>query len=94
VLVQGDQRAEDPRGEDLGEQHVGRPVALHHPVRHHVLGRPLGPDLLLGLAEGQRLRLGEHVGGQDVVVVADRVQRLAKPIRSTGMIVVPWWMSW
>ena len=43
-----------------------------------VLRRALGADLLLGLAERQRLGLGEHVGHQQVVVVAQRVERLGE----------------
>jgi len=33
-------------------------------------------DLLLGLAERERFGLGEEVGEQDVVVIAERVLRL------------------
>ena len=43
------------------------------------VGRSLGAHLLLGLAEGERLRLREDVRHEDVVVVADRVQRLPEP---------------
>jgi hypothetical protein len=42
------------------------------------LGRALGAHLLLGLAEGQRLGLGEDVGGEDVVVLAERVEALGE----------------
>ena len=38
--------------------------------------RALGADLVRGLAEGERLGLGEDVRGEDVVVVAERVERL------------------
>ena len=44
-----------------------------------VVGRSLGPHLLLGLAERERLGLREDVRHEDVVVVAERVQRLAEP---------------
>ena len=58
--------------------HVGGSVALEDPVRDDRLGRALGAHLLLGLAEGERLGLREHVGHEDVVVVAQRVQGLAE----------------
>ena len=64
--------------EHLGEDHVGRAIALHHPVRHDVGRRALGADLVGGLAEGQRLGLGEDVRREDVVVVAQRVEGLAE----------------
>ena len=41
-------------------------------------GVALRADLLLGLAERERLRLREHVRHQDVVVVAERVERLGE----------------
>ena len=47
-------------------------------MRRDRLRRALGSDLLLGLAERQRLGLGEHVGHQQVVVVAERIQRLGE----------------
>ena len=49
--------------------------------------------LLLGLAEGERLRLREDIGDQEVVMVA-QFRLLAKPIRSAGISFVPWWISW
>ncbi len=73
VLVEGDQGAERERVEPLGEDRVGGAVALHHPVRHDLLRRPLGPHLLRRLAEGERLALREDVRHQEVVVVAERV---------------------
>ena len=76
VLVEGDQRAERVRGEPLGEDHVRGPVPLHHPVRDDRLGRPLLPDLLGRLAEGERLGLCEDVRHQQVVVVAERIERV------------------
>ena len=68
----------------LGEDHVGRPVALEHAVRDDAFGRALGAHLLLGLAERERLGLREDVRHQHVVVVADRVQRLAEADQVDG----------
>ncbi len=78
VLVERDQAPQHARRQQLGQDHVRRPVALHHPVGGDRVGRALGPHLLLGLAERQRLGLREHVGHQQVVVVAQRVERLGE----------------
>ena len=76
VLVERHQLAEHPRGQPLGKDRVGRAVALEGAVRDQPVGRPLGRDLLGGLAEGERLGLGEDVGDEQVVVLAERVQRV------------------
>ena len=47
-------------------------------MRDHRFWRALGPNLFLGLAEREGLGLREHVGGQDVVVVAERIERLGE----------------
>ena len=78
VLVEGDELAERRRREPLGEDGVRRAVALEDAVRHQPVGRALGLDFLGRLAEGQRLGLGEDVGQQDVVVPAERIERLAE----------------
>ena len=71
------------------------PVALEHPVRHEPVRRALGPHLLRGLAEGQRLALGEHVRGEQVVVARPSgFSVCAKPMKSAGISSVPWWISW
>ena len=69
--------AEGVRGEPLGEDRVRGPVALEDAVRDELLGRALRADLLGGLAEGERLGLREDVGDQQVVVLAERVERAA-----------------
>jgi hypothetical protein len=84
VLVQGDHRAEQPWSDDVRQQHVGGPVALHHPVGHNRLGCALGPHLIRRLAEGERLGLSEDVGGEDVVVVAELVERAREPEQVDG----------
>src|SRR5579883_1355481 len=47
-------------------------------MRHQPLRRALGFDLLRSLAEGERLGLGENVGGQQIVMASERVQRAAE----------------
>src|ERR1039458_396153 len=84
VLVEGDQGTEQAGSQHLGQQDVGRAIALHHAVGDDVVGGALRPNLICGLAERQRLGLGEHVGGEDVVVVSQRVQALAEPGQVDG----------
>src|SRR5918999_142448 len=70
VLVEGDDLAERGGGQLRREDGGRRPVARHHLVRHHLGGGALGGDLFGGLAERQRLGLGEQVGHKQVVHVA------------------------
>src|SRR4029077_21221256 len=57
---------------------VRRAVSLKQPMRHEPVGCPLGLDLISGLAERQRLRLGEYVGEQHVVMPAQGIKGLSK----------------
>ena len=72
------------RRQALGQNGVGGPVALEHPVRHQPVRRALGLDLLGGLAEGQRLGLGEDVGQQHVVVPPSGLSVWPKAMKSHG----------
>ena len=47
-------------------------------MRDEPVGGALGSDLIGRFAEGKRLSLGENVGHQQVVMSADRVERLAE----------------
>src|SRR5262249_35926406 len=47
-------------------------------MRHEPVGCPFGLDLIGGLAERQRLRLGEHVGQQHVVMPAQGIEGSSK----------------
>ena len=76
VLVERDERAERVRRQLLGEEDVRRAVPLEDAVRHDRFGGALGAHLLLGLPERERLGLREDVRHEDVVVVAERVERL------------------
>ena len=89
VLVEGDERTEEPRGELVGEQHVRGAVALHDPVRDDALVGALGTQLGFGLAKGQRLGLGEDVGHQDVVVVPEWIEAVGESDEVDGNHVVP-----
>ena len=84
VLVKRHQRAERPRREPLGENRVRGPVALEDAVRDQVLRRALLAHLVGRLAEGERLGLGEDVGHQQIVVLAQRVERAAEADEVAG----------
>ena len=84
VLIQRHQRAEAVRRQGVGQDHIGRPVALGHPERRLERGRAFGGEFLGGLAEGQRLGLGEQVGHQQIVLVGERAQRVAEADEVAG----------
>ena len=70
------------------------PVALEDAVRHEPAGVPSARDLVRRLAERQRLGLREQVRHQQVVVLAERIQRLAEADEVARDRRVPWWISW
>ena len=81
VLVHGDQGTQGLGGQLFEQDGVGRAVAVEHLERHQVLdlvqgladGQELRFHLFLALAEGQGLGLGEVVGQQLGMVIADGV---------------------
>ena len=89
MLVKRDELPERLGIELPGEDRVRRTVALEHPVRHEPFLRALALDLLGSLAERQRLRLREDVRHQQIVVVADRIERPQKPMKSAGIELRP-----
>ena len=56
-----------------------RPIAFKHLVRSRILRHTLGPNLVRGLTEGQRLSLGKDVRHQHVVMTTKCIQRLEEP---------------
>ena len=56
----------------------GRVIAGKGAVRHLEIRHAVGLDLVGGLAEGQRFGLREEVGYQQIVMLADGVERAAK----------------
>ncbi len=72
MLIECDQGPEHLGREAFSQEDVRRPVALERAVRHQPVGRSLGLDRFGCLAESQGLGLGEHVGHQQVVMVAQR----------------------
>ena len=77
VLVQGDERAERRRRQPLGDQDRSSAGCPGTSGAAPGGGDALGRDLVARLAERERLGLGEQVGDQEVVVVAERVRRRA-----------------
>ena len=78
VLIESDELAERCRGQPLQEDRVGRPITLERTVRHEPVGRALGMNFLWSLTKSERFALRENVGEQHVMLLTQRVQRLAE----------------
>ncbi len=76
VLVERHQLAQRGRRQAIYHDGVGGAIALEHAVRNEPIGRAFRFHLLGRLAEGERRRLREHVGEQQVVMAPERVERL------------------
>ena len=83
----------------VGQDRGRRVVALERLVRHQLLGHALGAHLLGRLAEGQRLASGRRSwpsagrAGRPARRGSSATGR-AKPMKSAGISLVPWWISW
>src|SRR3984893_16429458 len=77
VLVQRHQLAQRLGRQFLGNDRRRWTIAFENAMRHQPLWRPLGLDLLRGLAEGQRLALRDDVGDQNVVKAPERIKSMA-----------------
>ena len=79
VLVEGDEFAEHVRRQPVGKDRVRRAVAFEDAVGHEPI-RACPPPLTSSavLPKASASALGEHVRHQDVVVPAERVERLSK----------------
>ena len=82
VLVERDEGAQRLGREVDAEDGRCGAVALEDASGNHPLGRALGADLVGGLAEGERLGLGEEVAQEELMdvlaVVAHRVGRVGE----------------
>ena len=65
-----DQGAKAEGGQGVSQDHVARTIALGDAEWRLERGRTFGCQFLRGLAEGQRLGLGEQVGHQQIVLIA------------------------
>src|SRR5215472_252748 len=78
MLIERHQLAENFRGKPFGKNHVGWTITLKHTMRHQPFRRAFSSDLLSGLAERQRLGLGENVRHKHIVMLSQRVERVSK----------------
>src|SRR6266540_6302750 len=78
VLVESDELAKRFRCEPISEDRIRRAIAVEYAMRHEPIRRALCLDLLRRLAEGQRLGLREHVRQENIVMPAERVERLVE----------------
>ena len=76
VFVERHQFAQSLRSQPFRQDHVRRAIAFEGTVRNEPVGRSLRPDLFRSLAKRERLRLCEHIRHQQIVVIAQWVQRL------------------
>src|SRR5947209_112555 len=72
MLVESDQLAQGGWCQGIQQYGVRGTITLKQPVGHEPVRRAFRLDLLGSLAEGQRLRLGEDIGKQHVMVSAHR----------------------
>src|SRR5450755_1248960 len=84
VLVERDQRAERARREPLGKDGVAGTVAFESAMWNQVVGCSLGLHFLGGLSERQRLALCKQIGHQQVVLIAEGIERLAEADEIAG----------
>src|SRR6476660_4984532 len=84
VFVESDEFTESFGGEPLDQNRVRWTVTFEDPVWHEPVRRALRLDLLGCLAEGQRLGLGEHIREENIVVTAERIQRLVERYEVAG----------
>ena len=78
VLVERNQFSQRLRRKPLGKDSRRRPVAFKRAMRHEPLRRTRGPDFFGRAPERQRLSLREHIGQQQIVVIAQRIEGFAE----------------
>ena len=74
VLVQRNQLAKRLRRQFLGEDGIGWAIAGEHTMGHEPVRGAFVLDLFCRLAEGKRLRLGEDIREQYIVLLANRIE--------------------
>jgi len=78
VFIKRDQLAERFRRQTVREDRVRWPITFENPVRDDRIRRALRLDLFACLAERQRFSLREDIRHQDVVMLTQRIQRMAE----------------
>ena len=76
MLVERNQFAERLRRQSLGQNRGRRSITLERTVRHKPVRRTRGPDLFGRFTERERLGLREHIGQQEIMVLAERIERV------------------
>ena len=84
VLIQGDKLAERFGREFFQQNGVRRTVAFKNAVRNEPVWRPFCFYLGGCLPKSQSFRLGKDIGHQEIVVIAERIQRFGKPNEVAG----------
>lgn len=77
-FVEGDETAEDGGGEFFGEDDIGRAVAVEDSMWGECGGGAFGFDFGEGFSEGEGLGLREDIRHEEVVMAAERVERLGE----------------
>ncbi len=84
VFVERDEFTKILRRQAFRQDRIGGPIAFEDAVGHQPIGRPLGPNLLCRLPKGQCLALSKHIGHQDIMMPANRIERVSKGDEVTG----------
>ncbi len=84
VLVERDEPAQRIRRQAFHQDNVGRAIPLEGTMWHLEGRDAIGCDLLLRLPKCQRLRLREEIRHEHIMVLAQRIQRLAEADEVTG----------
>src|ERR1700722_17294212 len=84
MFVESDEFAKRLRRKFGGEDGVRWAIALEDAMRNEQIGRAFGLDLLRRLPERERFGLRKDVCREYVMVVAKRIERLAKSDKVTG----------
>ena len=78
VFIKRHQLAEHLRSEAISQDNIRRPITFKDTMRNQATGRAFRPYLFCGFAEGKRFSLGEDIRQKDVVMPAERRQRVTE----------------
>ena len=78
MLVQRDQLPERAGGEPFEQQNIAWSVPIEFPMRSQPLGSSFLADFIERLSKSQRLGLGKHIGHEQFVMSANRIERVTK----------------
>jgi len=78
VFVKRDELAKNLRREPVGENDIGRTVAIEDTMRHKRIWRALSFDFCGSFSKSESLGLGKYICQENVVVPAQRRERVAE----------------